>query len=254
MAEDNGHPKDDAAEALMREALESMERREQGATEGVDVDVDLAEDESGADEAEGSGPGAAAAGNAAVEGEAARLRETLEKVEAARKENYDKFMRALADLENLRKRAQKEKADLQKYGHEQLAFELLGVVDNFERAIGSANLPDEASEAFRQFIEGVKMIHTHLMQTLARFEVKPFESLGRPFDPNLHQAMSRVPSDEVPVNHVVAELQKGYRVHDRLLRPAMVAVSTGPAQAENASEAGASEEESTPETDGDWGA
>ena len=138
--------------------------------------------------------------------------------------NWDKYLRERADLENYRKRVQKEKEEILKYGNESFILEILPALDNLERAISHAD--DEAPSAV---IEGVKLTSSMLLSTLKKFGVTPLETpAGTPFDPAFHQAMGQVESaDQVP-NTVVSEFQKGYLLNDRLIRPAMVTVAVAP--------------------------
>jgi molecular chaperone GrpE len=155
------------------------------------------------------------------------LEKALEEKSAEAAANWDKFLRERADLENLRKRFQKEKEDLLKYGNENLVVEILPVVDNLERALSHVS-GEECSSAVN---EGVRMTLSMLMSSLKKFGVTPLTSAGEPFDPNFHQAVGQVESADVEPNRVVQEFQKGYMLNDRLLRPAMVTVSVAPKKA-----------------------
>ena len=159
---------------------------------------------------------AAAAGEASPEQALAASREEAQK-------NWDLYLRARADLENYRKRAQREKEDAQKYGNESLLLEILPAVDNMERALDHAS-----EESLSAVIEGVNLTRSMLLSVLKKFGVEPVESKGAPFDPAFHQAMLRVESADVAPNTVIEEFQKGYLLNDRLLRPAMVSVAGAP--------------------------
>jgi len=138
--------------------------------------------------------------------------------------NWDKYLRERADLENYRKRVQKEKEEILKYGNESFILEILPALDNLERAISHAS--DEAASAV---IEGVKLTSSMLLSTLKKFGVTPLETpAGTPFDPAFHQAMGQVESADQEPNTVVSEFQKGYLLNDRLIRPAMVTVAVAP--------------------------
>lgn len=138
--------------------------------------------------------------------------------------NWDKYLRERADLENYRKRVQKEKEEILKYGNESFILEILPALDNLERAISHAC--DEAPSAV---IEGVKLTSSMLLSTLKKFGVTPLETpAGTPFDPAFHQAMGQVESADQEPNTVVSEFQKGYLLNDRLIRPAMVTVAVAP--------------------------
>ncbi|MRR33441.1 nucleotide exchange factor GrpE [bacterium] len=152
-----------------------------------------------------------------------QLEEALAAKEAEAAANWDKYLRERADLENYRRRAQKDKEDLQKYGNECLLQEILPVLDNMERALDHAS-----EESLSAVIEGVNLTRSMLLSVLKKFGVEPVESKGAPFDPAFHQAMLRVESADVAPNTVIEEFQKGYMLNDRLLRPAMVSVAGAP--------------------------
>lgn len=145
----------------------------------------------------------------------------LEAAERQAKENHERFLRAAAELDNFRKRKEREVSELRKYANQTLLRELLGVVDNLERAL-AASKENGKPEGL---MEGVQMTLKELLKIFDQFRVTPIESLQQPFDPNLHEAVMQEPSDAVPANTVLKELQKGYMLRDRLLRPAMVVVS-----------------------------
>lgn len=152
------------------------------------------------------------------------LQEALAAKEAEARNNWDKFLRERADLENYRKRVQREKEEILKYGNESLIMEILPVIDNMERALSHAS--EETAEAV---MEGVRLTHTMLLSILKKFGVTPIEiTAGCPFDPAFHQAMHQVESCEAPPNSIVEELQRGYMIHDRLLRASMVSVAISP--------------------------
>ena len=159
--------------------------------------------------------------------EASTVEATLEEQLAARekeaRDNWDRFLRERADLENYRKRVSREKEELLNYGNKSLLEEILPVVDNMERAL--AHAPEEPEECQAAVIEGIRMTHGMLVAALKKFGVTPIEAVGTPFDSAFHQAMAQVPSDDYPPNTVVEEYQKGYLLKERLLRPAMVTVS-----------------------------
>lgn len=139
------------------------------------------------------------------------------------RENWDRFLRERADLENYRKRTSREKEELLNYGTKSMIEEILPVVDSLERALSHV---DENGDS--ALVEGIRMTHGMLISTLKKFGVSPVEAAGAPFDPAFHQAMAQIPSDQHPPNTVVEEFQKGYMIKDRLLRPAMVSVSAPP--------------------------
>ena len=161
------------------------------------------------------------------------LKDLEEKVSAAQdeaRENHDRMMRVAAEFENYKKRTAREMEDLKKYATENLIRQLLTVVDNLERAIESGSADNQNGQSV---VDGVALTLTEVMKILEKHHVSPIESLGESFDPSFHQAMSQEETDEHPSNTVVREYQKGYMIHDRLLRPAMVVVSKSSANGQN---------------------
>ena len=132
----------------------------------------------------------------------------------------DRYLRLLADFENFRRRSEREKADFYKYAMAGVLKDLLPVLDNFDRALDHAEEGDE-------FHKGVLLIYKQLYDMLQKHGLKPIEESGVPFDPNVHEAVVREEDPSVPSHTVTAVLQKGYILHDRLLRPAMVKVAVG---------------------------
>jgi molecular chaperone GrpE len=140
---------------------------------------------------------------------------------APQEDDYrDRYLRTLADFENFRKRSEREKADFQRYALAGVIRDLLPVIDNFDRALEHAEEGDE-------FHKGVALIYKQLFDVLQRHGLKPISESGVRFDPNIHEAVVREEDPSVPSHTVVAVLQKGYFLHDRLLRPAMVKVAVG---------------------------
>ena len=135
----------------------------------------------------------------------------------------DKYLRLAAEFDNYKRLTQRDQRDLIRFGNEQLLKELLPVVDNLERAI-KASRNGGGSDVL---IQGVDLTLKQLTGALTKFHVIPVETAGQPFDPAKHQAVTSVASEEVPERHVVDELQRGYLLHDRILRAAMVSVSKG---------------------------
>lgn len=156
----------------------------------------------------------------------ASIRDLEAQLEAARKEaqeNYDRFLRVSAEFENYKKRAAREMADFKKFANESFVQQLLPVVDNLERAIAACSENDAAASG--GVLQGIRMTLDEILKVFEKFVVKPIHALGQPFDPNFHQAVMQKETDKDPGNTVIEELQKGYTIHDRLLRPAMVVVS-----------------------------
>ncbi|MFO0700914.1 MAG: nucleotide exchange factor GrpE [Nitrospira sp.] len=139
----------------------------------------------------------------------------------------EKYLRLAAEFENYKRLTQRDQREQIRFGNEQLLKELLPVVDNMERAIKAAHTNGSDSS----LIQGVELTLKQLSGVLAKFGVQAIETTGQEFDPHTHQAVSYGPSAEVPANRVLEEFQKGYRLHDRVLRAAMVSVSSGPSQA-----------------------
>jgi len=159
-------------------------------------------------------------------GEAVDLAEQLAAAQAEAKTNYDRFLRTSAELENVRKRCDRELRDFRRYANETILKELLPVVDTLERAMVSDAGDDPVA---RSILEGVDLTLKELGRVLERFSVTPVSAVGALFDPTFHQAVSRKETDSHPEGTVVEEYQKGYLLHDRLLRPAMVVVAAAPA-------------------------
>ena len=149
------------------------------------------------------------------------------KLEAAEKkaaENYDRYLRAVAELDNYRKRAVRDKADAIKYGNESLLRDILPLVDNVDRALEHAGSSDD----FEAFKKGLKMLHEQLLCCLKKYGVEVIDTAGKDFDPNVHEAMLQVVSDEHETGKVVNEFERGYLLNGRLLRPAKVCVCKQP--------------------------
>ena len=149
--------------------------------------------------------------------------ERLISLAAERDEIKDRMLRIAAEFENYKKRARKEQTDAVSQAREALLRDMLEVVDNLERAQAGAGAAVDGAAIQK----GVSLVLRLFQQKLERYEVKPFEAAGQPFDPRVHEAISRVENAQVAAGSVAAELQKGYRIGERLLRPAMVSVSTG---------------------------
>jgi len=141
----------------------------------------------------------------------------------------DQVLRALADAENTRRRAQKEREETSKYAVTNFARDMLTVADNFRRAL-DATPKDTNDVALKNLITGIEATERQLAATLDRFGVKKVDPLGQMFDPNFHRVMMEVDSPDAPAGTIVQVLQSGYVIHDRLLREALVAVSKGSSQ------------------------
>jgi len=145
----------------------------------------------------------------------------------------DRLLRALADMENMRKRTEREVADARLYGVSGFARDIVGVADNMHRALQALDeeLRVKADEATKALLEGVELTERELMNALEKHGVKRIEPLGQKFDPNRHQAMFEIEDASVPSGSVVQVMQAGYMIGERVLRPALVAVSKGGAKA-----------------------
>ncbi len=145
----------------------------------------------------------------------------MERLQALADENQQRVLRTQADFDNYRKRTQKEKEEFAKYASTKLITELLPIVDNFDRAFSTV-VEDNLNESFSK---GMNMIYRQLEGVLQAEGLVPMESVGQPFNPEFHQAIMQVESEEYPEGTVVEEIQKGYLLKDKVLRPAMVKVS-----------------------------
>jgi molecular chaperone GrpE len=175
----------------------------------------------------------------ALESAAADLR--IAELEAELKDASERALRAQAELENFRKRAQRELADERRYALVNPIRDLLPVVDNLQRAIDAAsqnsphapreeNVSRSETTTVSSLLAGVKLVATQLDTVLKQQGCEPIATVGTTFDPNLHQAIGQEPSTEHPAGTVTRAFQAGYKLHDRVIRPAQVFVSTGPAQ------------------------
>ncbi|MBI4611364.1 MAG: nucleotide exchange factor GrpE [Candidatus Rokubacteria bacterium] len=160
-----------------------------------------------------------------IEEELTRLRQALEAKTREAEATHDRYLRALAELDNARKRAQREREEYVRFANESLLRELLPVLDNFDRAIQAARARGEAEG----FVTGVELIQRELLRVLEKFGVTPFSSVGQPFNAERHEAIERVTAtEEHPAMTVVAETLRGYLLNGRVLRPAMVTVAVPP--------------------------
>jgi molecular chaperone GrpE len=174
--------------------------------------------EAGAPETPAASEAAAAL---AVAAEMAQLQQQLEEKTKEAQENYDRVLRMAADTENLKKRLERERADLLQFANENLIKELLPVVDNLELALEHGR----QAETPAPFLEGIDLVHQGFLKALARFGVTPLVSVGQKFDPAYHNAVMQEAAPGAPDCTVLKEMQKGYLLHGRLLRPAMVIVA-----------------------------
>lgn len=170
-------------------------------------------------------PAGTDAQSAAIDQAIASEGEAVEKLEAELQEARDQSLRLQAELENFRKRLYRDMEQQLKFASLPLASDLLEIVDNLHRAIQSS----EGSSDGQSLLLGVRMVYQQFLNVLTKHHCQPIASLGEAFDPNLHQAISQAPSADIPAGHVSLEAATGYRMHDRVIRPSQVIVSTGPA-------------------------
>jgi molecular chaperone GrpE len=199
---------------VMDEAVRSVERNTSRPAAEGEVPIEVSAEEKPA----------AGEANADVESLRAQLelsqeksRETMDRL----KEAHERMLRAAADLENYKKRAQREKEELQKFGNEKLLKDLLPVLDNLDRALAAAPANDPLAN-------GVNLVRTTFEQVLGRYGVKGFSGMGKPFDPAQHEALLQVPTADQPAGTVVVEHARGFTLNDRLIRPALVGVAVAP--------------------------
>jgi molecular chaperone GrpE len=203
---------------VMEDAVRSVERNAAPRAE-EEVPVEIS-DEGSATEATGEADAASLRGQ--LELSQQKSRETMDRL----KEAHERMLRAAADLENYKKRAQREKEELQKFGNEKLLKDLLPVLDNLDRALAAASADDPLTA-------GVRLVRSTFEQVLARYGVKGFSGMGQPFDPAQHEALMQVPTAEQPAGTVVVEHARGFTLNDRLIRPALVGVSVAPPSGED---------------------
>ena len=151
--------------------------------------------------------------------------ELIEKLNEEITSLKDQRLRAIAELENFRKRAEKDQSDALKYGISNFAKEIIDIRDNIERAQSSISDEAKSNESIKSVIEGIDLIVQSVISTFEKIGIKKIESLNEKFDHNLHQAMMEIENDDLEPGTIVQELIPGYTLHDRLLRPAMVGVS-----------------------------
>lgn len=262
---DQGSQNRSAADEAIRAALESVERleREAQASPGEDDDLDpdaievlkpsdlppsadpsdesdppASDEEVLLDESDprpsGGAPKKASMQDALLQSMIAAKNEAVQVLEQTQKEASslkERLMRVSAEFENYKKRVGREKEDAIKFANERILKELLPVLDNFERAIqGAANAQAGSADghaALATVVEGIEMVFKQLKDSLGRFGVEGFSAQGQRFDPGLHEAVASREDPSVPNQTVLEEYQRGYMLHGRLVRPAMVIVSSG---------------------------
>jgi molecular chaperone GrpE len=171
-----------------------------------------------------------AAAESALEGdEQARIAQLVETLSKEAADHKDRMLRTLAEMENLRKRTDREVADSRVYGISNFARDILAVADNMDRALGALDkdLREKADAGTKGLLDGVELTERELHKVLEKHGVKKFEPIGEKFDPNLHQAMYEVPDPSRPAGTVAQVVQPGYMIGERILRPALVGVAKG---------------------------
>ena len=255
--------KETAAERAIREALESVERIERDGkksaaaakktVDATDEEADLVQildapegppsaTSSSSGNGNGNGDGAAPAPKPPAKKSASdalleatikakhEMAEVLAQTQKEAKDMFDRLTRVSADFENFKKRVQREKHDAIKFGNESLIKEMLPVVDNMNRAVAALTsaAADTATTSDDKLLEGIKLVAKQFEDALTKVGVTGFAAFGQPFDPAKHEAVGARPDDKIAAQHVCEEYQRGYMLHDRLLRPALVIVSAGP--------------------------
>ncbi len=175
-----------------------------------------------------------------AESEADDLAGKLNAAQEETRKNQELYLRAMAEMDNLRKRTQREKEEIVKFSNESILREILPVIDNLERAIEHAAIQEDGAG----LLEGVQMTLAQFSSVMQKFGVESVSALGKLFDPAHHQAMGQLETVEVPANHVAKELQRGYLLNNRLLRPAMVMIAKAPQPATENEETPAPAEDS----------
>lgn len=191
--------------------MANEDKRDAKEYEEVAAETDTAEAEEHAEAGEG-------AGEESVEA----LQAKIESLSAAMDAAKEQVLRSQAEAQNARRRAEQDVEKAHKFGQEKLLQDLLPVVDNLERALAAM---DTENPDLKAVVEGIELTHKSFIDALAKYKVEPINPKGEPFDPELHQAMTMVPSPDVEPNTVIDVFQKGYTLHGRLVRPAMVVVS-----------------------------
>jgi molecular chaperone GrpE len=160
-----------------------------------------------------------------IKGDDDPIKELEAKLEAKEKEageTYDRLLRASAEFDNYKKRSSREMEEFRKFANQSLIKEMLSVVDNLELAMNSTNGHKTID---KDLLQGLEMTHKEILKVFEKFNVKPIDAKGQPFDPTFHEAVMQEETNDSPKNTITNELQRGYMIHDRLLRPSMVVVA-----------------------------
>jgi molecular chaperone GrpE len=194
----------------------------------VEVDVETTAETAAPPAAAEPAAGPEAGDGAAAVPEGPSLADRLASAEKDKKETYDRLLRTAADFDNFRKRTRKEIEDNRLKAREEVLKEILPGIDNLERALAVSQDAAPAAATASNVLDGVKLVLRQFQSALERFEVKGFNSVGQPFDPGRHEAISQVETASQPPGTVATEMQRGYTIGNRLLRPALVAVAKAP--------------------------
>ena len=216
---EEGDPGDQKRPAENTDHVETASPEQTGAAAGADPPAS----ESRAEGAQAADASAGGGARPELEARVAALQAQVEKLTREVEQEKSQHLRSLADFQNFRRRKDEESLKDRQFANRELIIALLPIIDNFERALAAA----ETSQSYDALIGGVKLTQRQLQDFLRKNGVEPIESVGLEFDPNLHEAVMRVEDDEKPANTVVEELQRGYRMHDRVVRPSMVKVASG---------------------------
>ncbi len=213
-----------------------MEEDKRGPAEADDHSANTAPESGDAEEETRANAGAGSDASSDLAAE-------IEKLKAENTELKDKSLRLVAEMENLRRRTERDKSEFSKYAISEFAREMIGVGDNIHRAIEA--VPKEAvtqDPALRSFVEGVEMTERELLKILEKYQIKRFDPQGEPFNPHLHEAMTKIEVPNVPADTVVQVIHAGYMIGERVLRPAAVIVAKG-GEGSEASKTGAEEKQ-----------
>jgi molecular chaperone GrpE len=223
----------------MVEAVRAVEAREKS-VESQDASPDDPQDPGeDPDQPESPKKSAASAVTESLIDAKHELEQVLKQTQEEAKSLRDKWLRAAADLENYKKRAIREREEVVKFGNERLLRDFLPIIDDLDRFLSSATADDAKSQGL---MEGLKLIQKKFLDQLEKHSVTSFSAVGQPFDPNNHEAVQQVHSDAQPMGTVVNQLQRGFHLAGRLLRPALVTVSLGPAGSATGDSAGQKEQ------------
>jgi molecular chaperone GrpE len=222
-----GQGLDDGSEGASS-APEAEEQQAEEVSSGAMDDLFLSPDDSDGEEVPGEtesaspeeAPQPEGAQSAESAAEVQQLQDKVDELTTERDEAKNRMMRVAADLENFRKRAHREKDELRRYGIDKVVLELLPVLDNLERALEHSQSADAGT-----IVDGVRMVHRQFVGALRKHGVEGFESKGEKFDPQKHEAIQQLESAEHETGTILEQYQKGYYLHDRLIRPALVVVA-----------------------------